>query len=185
MIVGAGLAGLTTAYYLKKHKPGLSILILERSGTAGGLTGNWIDHRLDGGKKLQMPMHMIFEDKYPNLLRLVNEVGGTLSDLYTAYHIITSDKVRHCLEMKDWTARHLPPPLHGLGMLAKLKLPVSAKWDLMKLSCVASYCAEELLNGKQEPGLVPNTMSLEGLELLLGMGDRAKGLRRNGYTQHL
>ncbi|MBI2982545.1 MAG: NAD(P)-binding protein, partial [Deltaproteobacteria bacterium] len=32
VIAGAGLAGLTSAYYLKKLNPSLKIVILERSG---------------------------------------------------------------------------------------------------------------------------------------------------------
>ncbi|MCC7345032.1 MAG: FAD-dependent oxidoreductase, partial [Deltaproteobacteria bacterium] len=69
LILGAGLSGLATAYYLKKTRPEWSILVVERSGTAGGLTGNWIDHRFGPDKKLQMPMHMVFRQKYKNLLK--------------------------------------------------------------------------------------------------------------------
>lgn len=174
VIVGAGLAGLTTAYWLKTLAPELSIVVLERSGTAGGLTGNWIDHRLGPDKKLQMPMHMVFRSKYPNLLRMVDEVGGELSPIYKGYDILTSDGVRHRLEMDDWSARNLPPPLHGLGMFAKLKLPLTQKWALFKLAMVSTYCARELNRGKQEPALVPNTMSLESLGILLGMGPRSR-----------
>lgn len=174
VIAGAGLAGLASAYYLKKTKPDLKIVILERSGTAGGLTGNWIDHRLGPDKKLQMPMHMIFREKYANLMRLVEEIGGIPSPLYSGFSIITGDGTRHRLEMVDWTARHLPPPFHALGMFAKLGMPLREKWDLFKLGCVATYCAKELLEGAQEPSRVPNTLSLESLELLLNMGPRAR-----------
>jgi Thi4 family protein/flavin-dependent amine oxidoreductase len=174
VIAGAGLAGLTTAYYLKKTRPELNVVVLERSGTAGGLTGNWIDHCFGPDKKLQMPMHMIFREKYANLVRLVEEIGGSFSPLYTGFSIITGDGTRHRLEMDDWTARNLPPPFHALGMFAKLKMPIREKWDLFKLGCVSTYCAKALLGGQQEPRLVPNTMSLESLELALNMGPRAR-----------
>ncbi|MBI2083323.1 MAG: FAD-dependent oxidoreductase [Deltaproteobacteria bacterium] len=174
VIVGAGLAGLTSAYYLKKIKPSLKIVILERSGSAGGLTGNWIDHRLGPKKKFQMPMHMIFVEKYKNLLKLVSEIGGILSPLYTGYRIITSDGKRHRMEMDDWAAKILPPPLHATGMISKLDLSLLAKWDLFKLALASCYCYRELVRGAAEPKLVPNTLSFESFQLLLNMGPRAR-----------
>ena len=68
VVAGAGLSGLASAYFLKKLHPELEILVVERSGTAGGLTGNWTDFRAGPRKSLQMPMHMIFREKYRNLL---------------------------------------------------------------------------------------------------------------------
>jgi hypothetical protein len=174
VIIGAGLAGLTAAYHIKRLEPSRDVLVIERSGTAGGLTGNWIDHRWGDGHKLQPPMHMIFRDKYPNLISLINEVGGHISELFPGFTIVTSDGVRHRLELNDWTARNLPAPLHALGMFAKLKMPLTAKWDLAKLASVSAHCARELIEGKQEPQLVPNTMSLESLEVILNMGARAR-----------
>jgi ribosomal protein L37E len=174
VIVGAGLAGLTSAYYLKKCKPELSVLVIERSGSAGGLTGNWIDYRYGTDKKLQSPMHMLFKEKYPNMLKVVHEIGGELSPSYKGYNILTSDGKRHHLEMDDWASRHLPPPLHSLGLFAKLKLPLKAKWDLIKLAMVGAYCHREVRTKIQEPPLVPNTLSLESLELLLKMGPKAR-----------
>jgi len=174
VVVGAGLAGLTSSYYLKKNKPDLRIVVIERSGTAGGLTGNWIDHRFGADKKLQYPMHMIFRDKYANLVRLVDEIGGTFSPLYSGFNILSSNGKRHRLEMTGWTAEHLPPPLHALGTFAKMDMPLSAKWDLIKLILASLYCAKSLLSGLQEPAYAPNTLSLEGLELLLNMGPEAR-----------
>jgi ribosomal protein L37E len=174
VIVGAGLSGLTSAYYLKKSKPDLNILVIERSGTAGGLTGNWIDHRCGPDKKFQTPMHMAFREKFPNLINLVNEIGGEMSPIHTGYNILTSDGKRHRLEMQDWAARNLPPPFHGLGLLLKLKLPIRAKWDFSKLVLVSAYCGREIIKGIPEPSLLPNTLSLEGLELLLRMGPKAR-----------
>ncbi len=174
IVLGAGLSGLSAAYYLKKTHPDWKILVVERSGTAGGLTGNWIDHRFGSDKKLQMPMHMVFRQKYKNLLKLVTEIGGSLSPLYTGYSIITGDGKRHRLAMDDWTAKHLPPPFHALGMFAKLGMPLREKWDLFKLACVATYCAREILEGQPEPRRVPNTLSLESLELILQMGPKSR-----------
>lgn len=174
VVVGAGLSGLTAAYSLKKNCPNMSILVMERSDAAGGLTGNWLDQRSAKPRKLQPPMHMIFRDKYPNLISLVDEIGGKISELFPGFTIIDGTGERHRLELKDWTADHLPAPLHALGMFMKLKMSLRDKWDMAKLASVAAYCARELIAGKQEPDLVPNTMSLESLELLLGMGQRSR-----------
>jgi len=174
VIVGAGLSGLTTALWVQKLAPGLKVLVLERSGVAGGLTGDWVDHRFGPSARLQPPMHMIFRAKYPNLLALLDEVGASLSPIFTGYDIITSDGSRHRLEMTDWTSRTLPPPLHALGMAQKLRIPLLAKWDLAKLAAVGASCAESAARGDAEAPRIPNTMSLESLELLLGMGQTAR-----------
>ncbi len=174
VVVGAGISGLTSAYSLKKLVPDLRVLVLERSGTAGGLTGDWVDHRAGPRKRLQPPMHMIFRNKYPNLLALVGELGAEISPTFRGYDIFTSDGKKHDLRMEGWAAARLPPPLHGIGTLARLRLPLLAKWDLAKLVTVGATCADALRRELQEPPLVPNTVSLESLELLLDMGARAR-----------
>jgi hypothetical protein len=174
VIVGAGLSGLTTAYWLKKLAPSLSICILERSGEAGGLTGDWKDLRFGADKRLQPPMHMIFKSKYKNLLNLIHDVDAQISDEFPDYRIITSDGVDHHLSMDDWASKNLPPPFHAIGMLWKLDIPLMAKWDLAKLVAVGASCTESVARGEQEPPRIPNTMSLESLELLLGMGPEAR-----------
>ncbi|HEY6005293.1 MAG TPA: FAD-dependent oxidoreductase [Anaeromyxobacter sp.] len=174
VVVGAGISGLTSAYWAKKLVPELRVLVLERSGTAGGLTGDWVDHRAGPRKRLQPPMHMIFRNKYPNLLALVGELGAEISETFPGFDVLTSDGKRHDLRMEGWAASHLPPPLHGVGMLSRLRLPLLAKWDLAKLIAVGATCVDALRRGLQEPPQVPNTVSLESLELLLDMGARAR-----------
>ncbi len=174
VVAGAGISGLTSAYWLKKLVPELRVLLVERSGTAGGLTGDWIDHRAGPRKRLQPPMHMIFRSKYPNLLAMVNELGAEISPLFTGYRIITSDGRRHDLRMEGWAADHLPPPFHAIRTLTRLDLPLLAKWDLLKLVAAGAYCAEEIHRLLPEPRRIPNTVSLESLELLLNMGERAR-----------
>jgi hypothetical protein len=174
VVVGAGISGLTAAYWLKKLVPELRLLVLERSGSAGGLTGDWVDHRAGPRKRLQPPMHMIFRSKYPNLLALVNDLGAEISPIFRGYDILTSDGKRHDLRMEGWTAAHLPPPLHSIGTLARMRLPLLAKWDLVKLVTVGATCADALRRQMQEPTHLPNTVSLESLELLLDMGARAR-----------
>lgn len=174
VVVGAGLSGLTTALWVKKLAPQMRVCIVERSGIAGGLTGSWVDHRFGADKKLQPPMHMIFRAKYPNLLALIAEVEADLSPTFPSYNLLTSDGARHRFEMNDWPARNLPPPLHAIGMLWKLQIPLLAKWDLAKLAAVGASCAESAARGEAEHPRIPATLSLEALELLLGMGPRAR-----------
>jgi hypothetical protein len=174
VVVGAGLSGLTTALWVKKLAPSLSVLVLERSGVAGGLTGNWIDHRFGADKRLQPPMHMIFRTKYRNLLALIDELEADISPTFPSYNLVTSDGVRHRFEMNDWAAKNLPPPLHAIGMLLKLQIPLLAKWDLAKLAAVGASCVESAARGDDEAPRIPATLSLESLELLLGMGPVAR-----------
>ncbi len=174
VVVGAGIAGLTTAYWLKKLAPELSVLVIERSGAAGGLTGDWVDHRAGPNRRLQPPMHMIFRNKYPNLLATIAEIGADLSPLFTGYRIVTSDGTRHELRMEGWAADHLPPPLHAIRTLTGLSLPLLAKWDLVKLVAAGALSADAIRRGLAEPPEIPNTVSLESLELLLNMGPRAR-----------
>ncbi|MFO0762011.1 MAG: FAD-dependent oxidoreductase [Byssovorax sp.] len=174
VIVGAGLSGLTTALWVKKLAPALSVLVVERSGIAGGLTGDWIDHRFGPDKHLQPPMHMIFRKKYRNLLALIDEVEAEISPIFDSYHLITSDGKRHLFAMNDWFSKNLPPPFHAIGMLLKLQIPILAKWDLAKLAAVGASCVASAGRGDAEATAIPATLSLEGLELLLGMGKVAR-----------
>ncbi|HET8542714.1 MAG TPA: FAD-dependent oxidoreductase [Anaeromyxobacter sp.] len=169
VVVGAGLSGLTSAYWLKRLAPELSVLVLERSGTAGGLTGDWVDHRAGPRKRLQPPMHMIFRTKYPNLLAMVDELGGELSPKLDGFRIVTSDGVAHDLRLAGWASEHLPPPLHAIRTLTRLRLPLRAKWDLAKLVAAGALCADAAARDRPGPPEIPTTLSLESLELLLGM----------------
>lgn len=174
VVVGAGISGLTSAYWLKRLVPELRVLVVERSGTAGGLTGDWIDHRAGPRRRLQPPMHMIFRSKYPNLLAMIAELGAEISPPLDGYRIITSDGRRHDLRMSGWASEHLPPPLHAIRTLGRLDLPLLAKWDLVKLVAAGAVCADAVRRELPEPRGIPNTLSLESLELLLGMGPRAR-----------
>ena len=59
-------------------------------------------------------------------------------------------------------------------MFLRLKIPLLAKWDLIKLAAVSTYCAKAGYEKAQEPDLVPNTMSLESLEIFLNIGRHAR-----------
>jgi ribosomal protein L37E len=174
VVVGAGLSGLTTALWVKRLAPKLRVCVVERSGVAGGLTGSWFDHRFGADKQLQPPMHMIFRAKYPNLLALIADVEADISPTFDSYKLITSDGVHHKFEMNDWASKTFPPPFHAIGMLWKLDIPLLAKWDLAKLAAVGASCAESAARGDAEHPRLPATLSLEALELLLGMSPRAR-----------
>src|SRR5512134_3314256 len=151
VVVGAGISGLTSAYWLKRLVPELRVLVLERSGTAGGLTGDWVDHRAGPRKRLQPPMHMIFPSKYPNLLAMVGELGGEISPRLDGFRIVTSDGVGHDLRLAGWASAHLPPPLHAIGTLTRLRLPLRAKWDLVKLVAAGALCADAVRREEAAP----------------------------------
>jgi protoporphyrinogen oxidase len=87
VIIGGGLSGLTSGLYLQEA--GLKVLILERAPQAGGLTSSWqvheqedtegknfvLQHLKEEDVMLQYPMHMIFRDKYPNLIDVYKHLG--------------------------------------------------------------------------------------------------------------
>ncbi len=74
IIIGAGLAGLTTAYYLSKK--GKKILLLEKEKFLGGRTSSWNDNGMyiESG----FHRHIGYYKELPNLLK---EVGVSLKDI--------------------------------------------------------------------------------------------------------
>ncbi|MDX1922399.1 MAG: FAD-binding oxidoreductase [Alphaproteobacteria bacterium] len=62
IVVGAGIAGLATAYFYKCQFPNHSVLVLDRKGTGAGLSGRSGGHRMPG-----------FEADYSELVKLLGE----------------------------------------------------------------------------------------------------------------
>jgi hypothetical protein len=136
VIIGGGLAGLTCGLYLQEA--GLNVLILERSPRAGGLTSSWQVHEQGNpeGKQfvrqylgeedivLQYPMHMVFRQRYPNLVDVYRHLGildTRLTEPLKEFHIIDSRSVRHVFKMEDSI---LPAPLHSLKTIFGLKMGI-------------------------------------------------------------
>ncbi len=74
IIIGAGLAGLTSAYYLSKN--GKGILLIEKEKFLGGRTSSWNDLGMD----IESGFHRHI-GYYKELPKLLNEVGVNINDI--------------------------------------------------------------------------------------------------------
>jgi len=136
VIIGGGLSGLTCGLYLQEA--GLKVLILERAPQAGGLTSSWQveEQGDDEGKNfvlqylkeedlvLQYPMHMIFREKYPNLIDVYQHLGilhTNLTPPLKEFNIIDSRSVTHKFKMEESL---LPAPLHSIQTVLRLKMGI-------------------------------------------------------------
>ena len=136
VIIGGGISALTCGLYLQEA--GLRVLILERAPQAGGLTSSWqVQEQGDEEGKnfvlqylkeedivLQYPMHMIFREKYPNLIDVYNHLGILHTNLTTPlkeFNIIDSRRVKHKFKMED---SFLPAPLHSIKTVLGLKMGI-------------------------------------------------------------
>ena len=73
-IVGGGLTGLWTAYYLKKQNPSLEVVVLEREFAgfgASGRHGGWLSNELAGSREAMAAKHG--RDGVVALLRAMND----------------------------------------------------------------------------------------------------------------
>jgi hypothetical protein len=156
VIIGGGLSGLTCGLYLQEG--GLKVLILERAPQAGGLTSSWqVQQQGNGdGKKfvlqylkeedivLQYPMHMIFREKYPNLLDVYNHLGILHTSLTTPlkqFTIIDSRSVKHGFKMEDSL---LPAPLHSIQTVLRLKMGVMDRLSFLFAALPIIYLGNSL-----------------------------------------
>ncbi|MBA4379941.1 MAG: hypothetical protein C0393_04530, partial [Anaerolinea sp.] len=164
LIIGAGLAGLSAGIQLAER--GVDVTILERAPRAGGLTSSWRDYRAADGDEdtvLQYPMHMFFHS-FHNLFDLMQRAGcyDNLTD-WLQYFLLTDSKGRrYRLEMDDWASRHLPPPLHGLGMLCKLRLSLWDMWSFVRFAIAAIYVGSNFNRGLPRTGLIEDETDLRG-----------------------
>lgn len=74
IVVGAGLAGLTAAYYLSKGKK--KVLVIEKETFLGGRTSSWNDH----GMVIESGFHRHI-GYYKELPKLLKEVGTSLNSI--------------------------------------------------------------------------------------------------------
>lgn len=107
LIVGGGLAGITTAVGLKDA--GLDILLVEKSDVLGGRARSWQDPAT--GDPVHVGPH-IFMNSYPNMFRLLDLCGTRDQVTWQAPgHFITQVDGQH--EIDIVANPRLPAPASG------------------------------------------------------------------------
>ena len=185
VIVGGGLSGLTCGLYLQEA--GLKVLILERAPQAGGLTSSWQvqdqgdaegkDFVLQYLKKedivLQYPMHMIFREKYPNLLDVYNHLGILDTNLTVPlreFNIIDSRLAKHKFKMEDSI---LPAPLHSIKTVLRLRMGIIDRLSFLFAALPIIYLGNSI-NCEKPPVSFWDTVSMEALLERAWVTERAR-----------
>ncbi len=185
VIIGAGLSGLTSGLYLQEA--GLRVLILERAPQAGGLTTSWQVHGQGGGVgkdfvlkyleekdlMLQYPMHMVFLEKYPNLIDVYKHLGiydTNLTPPIKEFNIIDSDYVKHSFKMKDSI---LPSPLHAIKTVMDLKMGIVDKLSFLLSGLPILYLGNSL-NCEDPADSFWDRVSMEALLKRFWMTEKAR-----------
>jgi hypothetical protein len=185
VIIGGGLSGLTCGLYLQEA--GLQVLILERASQAGGLTSSWqvheqgdadgrnfvLQHLKEEDIVLQYPMHMIFRDKYPNLIDVYKHLGildTNLTPPLKEFNIIDSRLVKHKFKMEDSL---LPAPLHSIQTVLRLKMGIIDRLSLLFASLPIIYLGNSL-NCEKPSVSFWDTVSMEALLERAWVSERAR-----------
>jgi uncharacterized protein with NAD-binding domain and iron-sulfur cluster len=124
VIIGGGLAGLTCAIGLRDT--GLSIIVVEQSGSLGGRARGWTDDKT--GDPVDIGPH-IFLSEYPNTLKLFETLGTRDRIIWHRDQFITIADGQHPIVMR---MSPLPAPFHFVPSV--LADGTVALWD--KLSNV-------------------------------------------------
>ena len=185
VIMGGGLSGLTCGLYLQEA--GLKVLMLERAPQAGGLTTSWQVHEQgdDDGKNfvlkylkeedlvLQYPMHMIFREKYPNLIDVYRHLGileTNLTEPLKEFNIIDSRLVRHKFKMEDSI---LPAPLHSIRTVLRLKMGIIDRLSFLFAALPILYLGNSL-NCEKPSESYWDRVSMEALLKRAWLTERAR-----------
>ena len=185
VILGGGLSGLTCALYLQEA--GLKVLVLERAPQAGGLTRSWQVHEQgdEEGKDfvlkylteedlvLQYPMHMIFRERYPNLMDVYRHLGileTNLTEHFKEFNIIDSHFTKHNLKMEDSI---LPAPLHAVRSLLRLKMGIIDRLSFLMAGLPILYLGNSL-NCVNPADSFSDMLSMEALLKRAWVTERAR-----------
>ncbi len=185
VIIGAGLSGLTSGLYLQEA--GLRVLILERAPQAGGLTTSWQVHGQGEGEgkeyvkkylkeedlMLQYPMHMVFKNKYPNLIDVYKHLGihdANLTPPIKEFNIVDSDSVKHNFKMED---NILPAPFHALKTVFNLKMGIVDKLSFLLSGLPILYLGQSL-NRRNPKDSFWDRVSMEAMLKRFWMTEKAR-----------
>ncbi len=185
VIIGGGLSGLTSGLYLQEA--GLKVLILERAPQAGGLTSSWQVHEQEDsdGKNfvlqhlkeedvvLQYPMHMIFRDKYPNLIDVYKHLGildTNLTEPLKEFNIIDTRLVKHNFKMEESI---LPPPFHAIKTVLRLKMGIIDRLSFLFAGLPILYLGNSL-NRAEPSDSFWDMVSMEALMKRFWVTERAR-----------
>lgn len=185
VIIGAGLSGLTSGLYLQEA--GLNVLILERAPQAGGLTTSWQVHGQGEGEgkefvkkylkeedlMLQYPMHMVFKNKYPNLIDVYKHLGiydANLTPPIKEFNIVDSDSIKHNFKMED---NVLPAPFHSIKTILNLKMGVVDKLSFLLSGLPILYLGQSL-NRRNPKDSFWDRVSMEAMLKRFWMTEKAR-----------
>ena len=185
VILGGGLSGLTCALYLQEA--GLKVLVLERAPQAGGLTSSWqvreqgdqegrdfvLKYLTETDLVLQYPMHMIFRERYPNLIDVYRHLGileTNLTERLKEFNIIDSHFTRHKLRMEDSA---LPAPLHAVKSILGLKMGIVDRLSLLLAGLPILYLGNSL-NCENPADSFSDMLSMEALLKRAWVTERAR-----------
>lgn len=104
VVVGGGLAGLTTAVALVRH--GLRTIVVERDATLGGRARSLTDEKT--GDRIDIGPHILLSE-YPNMLALLDLLGTRDRIVWNRERFILMVDGQREIEMKH---APLPAPLH-------------------------------------------------------------------------
>jgi len=126
LILGAGISGLSAAYYLKKKDPSCHVTILEKQQRAGG----WIKSSDLNGFFFEMGPRIFKVSKSQDLLQLIEEVG-----LSKEIILASGAKDRHIL----WNGKLEKLPQSAISFLLSpltrnLVFPILTEWKKKPLS---------------------------------------------------
>lgn len=128
IIIGAGLAGLTAAYYLSNAKK--KVLLIEKEQFLGGRTSSWNEH----GMIIESGFHRHI-GYYKELPKLLKNVGISLTDIIKWEKELEIKTPKHSIVL-GIDPFHFPIPfLHGIFGNHK-SLSLQDKLSLSKLFCV-------------------------------------------------
>ena len=185
VIIGAGLSGLTSGLYLQEA--GLNVLILERAPQAGGLTTSWQVHGQGDGEgkefvkkylkeedlMLQYPMHMVFKNKYPNLIDVYKHLGiydANLTPPIKEFNIVDSDSIKHNFKMED---NVLPAPFHSIKTILNLKMGIVDKLSFLLSGLPILYLGQSL-NRRNPKDSFWDRVSMEAMLKRFWMTEKAR-----------